>query len=153
MSSIASRRSARAAAVVVSIVALACAAGAASAGSGAPTTVAVSPRVVIAAPDRSPADFPGVARARAGEPLPKGYAAVARDVRITRGGEVAFAALRMSCPKRKRWRSGAVTGEIAFSVLDRTVSRKRSVLVMASVDARRTRRGETASGTIYALCR
>ena len=38
-------------------------------------------------------------------------------------------------------------------MLDRTVSKKRSVLVMATFDARTTALGQTAAGTIYALCR
>ena len=77
-----------------------------------------------------------------------------RDVRITRGGEVAFAALRMTCPKGKTWRSGADAGDIRASVLDRDPrSRKRSVLVMARFATGEVRVGETASGSVYALCR
>ncbi len=138
---------------VLLVAALATATVASAATDGADTTIAVSPRVLIAAPEISPVDFPGVAEARAGRPLPDGDVAVARVVRITRGGEVASAALRMTCPKRRRWRTGASSGAIAVSVLDRVVVRKRSVLVMASVDTRRTARGETAVGTVYALCR
>ncbi len=135
-------------------VMLAPAVGAGAATGGGPdTTIAVSPRVLTAAPAHSPADFPGIARARAGEPLPDGYVVVARDVRIARGGEVAYAALRMACPPGKTWRSGAAAGDIGVSVLDRAVSKKRSVLVMASYDTRRTALGQTAAGTIYALCR
>ena len=152
MSSFVSRRTAVAGAVIA--VMLATAVGAVAATGGGPdTTIAVSPRVLTAAPAQSPADFPGVARARAGEPLPDGYVAVARDVRIARGGEVAYAALRMACPQGKTWRSGAAGGDIGVSVLDRAVSKKRSVLVLASYDVRQTALGETAAGTIYALCR
>ncbi len=154
MSSRAVRRTALAplAAAAVSLLAAAAVAAAVEPG-GQDTTMAVSPRVLIAAPARSPVDFPGVPRARAGRPLPRGYVAVARDVRITRGGEVAYAALRMACPARRTWRTAAVDGELGASVLDRVVSRKRSVLVMATVDTRLTAPGETATGTIYALCR
>lgn len=150
-SSLVSRRACVAALAVVA--ALACAVGAHAAADGPDTTTAVSPRALLAAPQRSLVDFPGVGRARAGAPLPAGYAAVARDVRITRGGEIAYAALRMACPKGKTWRTGASRGDIAVSVLDRAVSNKRSVLVMASLDTRETALGETAAGTIYALCR
>jgi hypothetical protein len=59
----------------------------------------------------------------------------------------------MACPKGKTWRTGAAAGDIAVSVLDRAVSEKRSVLVMASLDTRQTALGETAAGTVYALCR
>lgn len=151
MSSLVSRRTGVAALAVVAVLA---GAGAAFAAADGPdTTTAVSPRTVLAAPDRSPVDFPGVAKARAGRPLPDGYAAVARDVRITRGGEIAYAALRMACPPGKTWRTGAVSGDISVSVLDRAVSNKRSVLVMASLDTRETALGQTAAGTVYALGR
>ena len=151
-SSVVSRRTAVAAAAVV-VVALAGAVGAFAAADGPATTIAVTPRVLSAAPARSPVDFPGVAPARAGEPLPAGYVVVARDVRISRGAEVAYAALRLACPNGKTWRTGAAAGDVAMSVLDRAVPGKRSVLVMASFDARATALGETAAGTIYALCR
>ena len=115
--------------------------------------MSVSPRVVIAAPRDSPAVFPGVAKARAGAPLPKRYVAVGRDVRITRGGDAAFAAFRLVCPRGKTWRTGAATGAIGLAVLDRTVAGKRSVLVMATYDTQDTALGQTAAGTVYALCR
>jgi hypothetical protein len=136
------------------IAVLAGAAGAyAATGRGPDTTAAVSSRVLIAAPDRSPVDFPGVAKARAGAPLPAGYVAVGRAVRLTRGAEIAHVALPLSCPAAKTWRTGASAGHISVTVLDRAVSRKRSVLVMASFDTRETAVGETAAGTVYALCR
>jgi len=138
------------------IAGLAAAAGlAASAGAqtpAQPTTISVAPRVLTAAPQKSPVDFPGVAKARAGQPLPKGYVAVARDVKIARGTEDAFAALRMTCPKGKTWRTGASDGDIGLSVLDRRVTGKRSVLVLASA-APSVQRGTTATGTVYSLCR
>jgi hypothetical protein len=150
-SSVVSRRTAVAGLVIVA--ALVSAAGAFAAADGSATTIAVTPRVLSAAPERSPVDFPGVGQARAGAPLPAGYVVVARDVRISRGAEVAYAALRMVCPKDKTWRTGAAAGDIAMSVLDRAVSDKRSVLVLASFDTHGTALGETAAGTIYALCR
>jgi hypothetical protein len=138
---------------VIVATALAVAGGAAVAAGPPDTTISVSPRVLVSAPDRSPVDFPGVPAARAGQPLQKGYVAVARDVRIVRGGEVAYAALRMSCPKGKTWRTGNTDGTIGVTVLDRTISHKSSVLVMATFDARETAVGAAATGTVYALCR
>ena len=136
------------------IVTLTSAAGAYAAADGGPdTTAAVSSRVLIAAPARSPVDFPGVAKARAGARLPARYVAVGRDVRLTRGAEVASVALALSCPGAKTWRTGASAGDIGVTVLDRMVSKKRSVLVMASYDPRETALGQTAAGTVYALCR
>lgn len=137
---------------LVTFAALTAAGGVAVAGGG-DTTISVSPRVLIAAPQDSPADFPGVAKARAGTPLPKRHVAVGRDVRIVRGGEPAHAALRMTCPRGKTWRTGTAMGDIGLTVLARTVSSKRSVLVMATYDAHTTALGQTAAGTIYALCR
>ena len=151
MSSPTSRRAAVTVVAVCGV--LAGAAGAYAAVDGPDTTTAVSPRVVISAPDRSPVTFAGVAKVRAGDRLPAGRVVVARDVRITRGAEAAYAALRMSCPRGKTWRAGAGVGDIVVSVLDRVVSDMRSVLVMAAYDIRETVLGESAAGTIYALCR
>jgi hypothetical protein len=118
------------------------------------TTIAVEPRIELAAPTPSPVAFPGVTRVREDEPLPRGWVVVRRDVRITRGGEVAFAAFRMTCPKGRSWRGGTDAGDILASVLDRDPrARKRSVLVMARFETSEVRVGETASGTVYALCR
>jgi len=114
------------------------------------TSIAVSPRVETAAPANSPASFPGVTNVREGARLPRGWVVVGRDVRITRGDEPAFAALRLVCPKGKSWRSGGATGDVGVSVLDRNARGKRSVLVMATSDGRV---GALASGTVYALCR
>jgi hypothetical protein len=118
----------------------------------ADTTMSVFPSAVVAAPVRSPLDFPGVPGAVAGRPLPKGYVVVARAVRITVGGETAFAALRMTCPKGKTWRTAGAAGDIAVSVLDRRIAGKRSVLALASA-VPQVGAGGTATGTVYALCR
>jgi hypothetical protein len=139
-----------AAAAVAGIAALG--AGVAIAGSPADTTMSVSPRTVVAAPARSPLDFPGIPGAVAGRPLPNGYVVVARGVRITRGGEPASAALRMTCPAGKTWRTAGAAGDVGVSVLDRRIAGKRSVLVLATA-APRVAAGETATGTVYALCR
>ena len=139
------------AAIVATLATLAVAA-IAMAEAPAETTMSVSPRTTVAAPARSPIGFPGVPGVAAGRALPKGYVAVARDVRITRGGETAFAAMRMTCPKGKSWRTGAVSGDIGVSVLDRRIAGKRSVLVLARAAAR-VAAGDTATGTVFALCR
>ena len=102
--------------------------------------------MLIAAPERSPVDFPGVGKVKAGEPLLRNYVVVARDVRFIRGGEVAYAALRMACPRGRTWRAGTASGDIDVAVLDRTVSKKRSVLVMASFDTTETARRSDRGG-------
>ena len=117
------------------------------------TTISVAPRVETAAPAASPATFPGVTSIAEGSRLPPGWVVVSRDVRIARGDEVAFAALRLTCPKGKTWRSGAASDDIGVSVLDRSARGKRSVLVMATFSTAIVRPGETAAGTAFALCR
>jgi hypothetical protein len=77
---------------------------------------------------------------------------VSRSVKIARGSEVAYAAMRMTCPKGTTWRTGASSGAVGASVLDRNARGRRSVLVMATIAAG-VRPGETVSGTVYALCR
>jgi hypothetical protein len=141
-----------AAAAVAGIAALGAGVGVAIAESPADTTMSVSPRTVVAAPARSPLDFPGVPGAVAGRSLPKGYVVVARDVRITRGAEPAFAALRMTCPAGKTWRTAGAAGDVGVSVLDRRIAGKRSVLALASA-VPRVAAGQSATGTVYALCR
>jgi hypothetical protein len=143
----------RRAAAVALVLCTALTTATAIAASGSDTTISVAPRVLVPAPADSPVDFPGVGKARAGQPLPRGYVVVARDVRFVRGGEVAYAALRMTCPVGKTWRTGAASGDIGAGVLDRTVSQKRSVLVMATFNAAEIAVGQTAAGTLYALCR
>ena len=141
---------ARAAACTAAALALAVPAIAAQ--PAADTTIVVSPREQLAARAVSPVDFPGISVVRKGQPLPRGWVVVRRDVTITRGAEVASGAFRMTCPKRRTWRSGTASGDILASVLDRS-SRKRSVLVLASFPARDVQTGETAAGTVFALCR
>jgi putative intracellular protease/amidase len=145
-------RSTWVAAVAAGVASLA-AAGLAIAEAPTDTTISVSPRTAVAAPQRSPFAFPGVPDVAEGRPLPAGYVAIARDVSISRGGgETAFAAMRMTCPKGRTWRTGGASGEISVSVLDRRAAGKRSVLVLASA-APQVAAGETATGTIHALCR
>jgi hypothetical protein len=130
---------------------LALAAGAVAA-QAADTKIIVTPRVVLSAPAVSPVDFPGVSAVRAGQALPRRWIVVSRNVKIARGSEVAYAAMRMTCPKGTTWRTGTSSGAIGASVLDRTARGRRSVLVMATIAAG-VKPGETVSGTVYALCR
>jgi hypothetical protein len=139
-------------AVACAVAASLALAGSAVAAQAADTTIDVSPRAELTAPDRSPVDFPGVTRVREGEPLPRGWVVVSRDVRITRGAQDAFGAFQMTCPRGTTWRSGTGADDIRASVLDRN-ARKRSVLVLATFSMSAVRVGETAAGTVYALCR
>ena len=142
-----SSRFRRAAVCVVAALAVAAPAIAAQASD---TMITVSPREQLAARAVSPVDFPGISVVRKGEPLPRGWVVVRRDVRIKRGAEVASGAFRMTCPKDKKWASGTASDDILASVLDRS-PRKRSVLVLATFPASEVKVGETAAGTVYAL--
>jgi hypothetical protein len=127
--------------------------GTAFAATTSDTTIAVSPRVETAAPATSPSSFPGVTSVREGVRLPRGWVVVGRYVSIAVGDEPAFPALRLTCPRGKSWRSGAAGGDLGVSVLDRNARGKRSVLVMATPSASSSHAGDTATGTVYALCR
>lgn len=122
------------------------------AAQAADTKIIVTPRVLLSAPSVSPVDFPGVSAVRAGTALPRRWVIVSRNVKIARGSEVAYAAMRMTCPNATTWRTGASSGAIGASVLDRRARGRRSVLVMATI-AGGVEPGETVSGTVYALCR
>lgn len=142
------------ASALAAVTSLALAGSAFGAATASDTTIDVSPRVTVAAPDASPADFPGITKVHEGEPLPRLWVVVSRDVQITRGAEPAFAALKMTCPRGKTWRSGAASGDISAAVLDRNPrAGKRVVLVMASFSTSEIRPGQTATGTVHALCR
>jgi hypothetical protein len=150
------RRSRAAGCAVAASLTLAGSAVAAGATDAIPTdtTLTVSPRVVLTSPQRSPVAFPGVTRVRQGVALPRGWVVVGRDVQIVRGTEVAFAAFRMTCPRHTTWRGGTANDDIAASVLDRdALSRKRSVLVLATFATSVVRAGEAATGKVFALCR
>ena len=145
-------RTRRVAALVGAIAASLAVGTAAVAAPAADTKIIVTPRVVLTAPALSPVDFPGVSAVRAGKALPRRWVVVSRDVKIARGSEVAYAAMRMSCPKDTTWRTGSSSGAIGASLLDRHARGRRSVLVMATIAAG-AKPGETVAGSVYALCR
>jgi hypothetical protein len=145
-------RTRRAGALAGAIAALLALGASAVAAQAADTKIIVTPRVVLSAPAVSPVDFPGVSTVRAGQALPRRWVVVSRNVKIARGDEVAYAAMRMTCPKGTTWRTGASSGAIGAQVLDRTTRGRRSILVMATIAAG-VKPGEIAAGTVYALCR
>jgi hypothetical protein len=124
-----------------------------AAASSSDTTIKVGPRVETAAPATSPATFPGITSVREGARLPRGWVVVGRNVGITRGAEPAYAALRMTCPNGKTWRSATGSGDIGMSLLERNARGKHSVLVMATFSTSDIKVGGTVVGTVYALCR
>jgi hypothetical protein len=141
--------------ITVVALSLAAAGTALAAGAGTDTQISVSPRTTVAkAPADSPIDFPGARDARRGKPLPSGNVVVGRAVRFTRGSEVAFASLTMRCPAGKVLRTLGRTGDVAPQDPRpvRYVGR-RSVEVLVDFDARRVEVGQTAEGTMLALCR
>ncbi|MBA3326927.1 MAG: hypothetical protein H0T43_01330 [Solirubrobacterales bacterium] len=138
----------------VAVLASLGAGGVAVAAQAPDSTTSVSPREFISAPQNSPIDFPGARTARQGKPLPRGYTVVARKVKITRGGEVAWAALRLTCPSGKTMRTGGSRGAVGLQpTRGASYVGKRSMVAIVNFDARATGVGETAEGTVYGLCR
>jgi hypothetical protein len=144
--------------------AVACVVGgtAAVAGGGPDTTSSVGPRVLTASPAPSPADFPGVSAARAGEPLPRGYVVVSHNVSITRGKKVAYPTFTVRCPGEKMLQTFAAGGEIAPQIVGRSpfvrrrqfgYRNKRSWGVVVGFNTREVGVGESAAGTVHGLCR
>lgn len=99
-------------------------------------------------------DFAGAKDARAGRPLPAGNVVVGRVVRFTRGSELAYAAITMRCPAGKVLRTLGQTGDVGPQVLrPLRYTGRCSVDVVVDFDARRVKVGQTAEGTVLALCR
>ncbi|MEA2138776.1 MAG: hypothetical protein QOG56_1926 [Solirubrobacteraceae bacterium] len=147
-------RRAAACAVAASLTLAGSAVAAGEIDATADTIVTVSPRVMVAGPQASPAAFPGVTRVRVGAPLPPRWVVVSRDVQVVRGAEVAFGAFRMTCPKDTTWRGATASDDIVANVLDVNArARTRSVLVLATFATSAVRAGQTATGKVFALCR
>jgi hypothetical protein len=149
-------------AIAVAVVACVVGGGAAVAGGGPDTMSSVGPRVLTASPAPSPVHFPGVAAARAGEPLPRGYVAVSHDVSITRGKTVAYPTFTLRCPDGKRLKTFAAEGAVAPQIVGRSpfvrrrefgYRNKPSWGVVVSFDLHAVGVGETAAGTVHGLCR
>jgi hypothetical protein len=140
--------------IAAAAVCLAAAGTAVAATSGADSTITVSPRTTVAsAPDNSPIDFAGASDARRGKPLPKGNVVVGRAAKFERGSEVAYATLTMSCPSGKALRTLGRTGGVAPQVMHPIhYVGKRSVEVLVTYDASKVKVGDTADGTVLALC-
>lgn len=119
------------------------------------STVIVSPRTQIAAPANSPIDFAGVRSARRGKPLAAGYVVVSRHVKVTRGAEVAYGAMRMTCPKGKTLRSFGSTGSIGGNLATPSTKYvgKSSWLMMATYGGSQVKPGQAAEGNLLAICR
>lgn len=149
-------------AVAAAAVATLLTAGAAIALDPGDTAITVSARTTIHAPSASPVDFPGVREARRGQPLPAGHTAIGYRVSITRGETTAYPSFTMQCPVGKRLRTMALQGEIGPQVIganpfvrrrDFDYIGRRSWGVIADYNRRTVAVGETATGTVYGLCR
>jgi hypothetical protein len=141
--------------IAVAVVSLTAAGTALAASASIDSEITVSPRTTVAsAPDKSPIDFAGAHDARRGKPLPKGNVVVGRAVKLTRGSEVAYATLTMTCPSGKALRTLGRTGDVAPQVLHPVhYVGKRSVSVLVDYDASKVKVGQSAEGTVLALCR
>ncbi len=125
------------------------------------TTISVGPRVQLAAGATDPTDFPGV-KDRKGQPIPSQYRAIAYDVSITRGSVETYPAFTVRCPPGRKLVTFAATGSVAPQIVGFTPFVRRRAFgyegkaswgVIVDYDRRVTGVGQTASGTVYALCR
>jgi hypothetical protein len=141
-------RSVRIAAAVCSAAVLA--GGAAAIAADGSTQITVHAPTQLKAGQRAPfdgADF-GVSAIKEGKPIPRGYVLVGQQVDVQRGAAAAGAALRFTCPDRKRLRTFGTTGDAGFDA-PRDYGDHRSTRVMSFPLAHEQR----ASGTVYAVCR
>jgi hypothetical protein len=114
------------------------------------TVVTIKPARELAAGSISPFDAAGVKAIRRGKPIPAGYRIVARDVSIARGSQAGWGAVRLQCPKGTKTRTLARTGQVGPQL----VGKYHSTFVYALVDdGPSVKPGQTASGTVYLVCR
>lgn len=141
-------------ALLLALGAAAATAALASAQDAAPseTTVTVGPRTVLAPPATSPVDAPGTPAVRRGRRIPAGYRIVARKVAITRGSDTAGAWFRLQCPTGTRTRTIASSeaGRVGVGIVG---AYHRTFVYVFAPPTPKLRRGETATGTVYLVCR
>jgi hypothetical protein len=127
----------------------------AASASGTDSQITVSSRTTVAkAPDNSPISFAGAKDARRGKPLASGNVVVGRNVKFTRGSEVAYASLTLRCPSGTALRTLGQMGGVGPQVVRpiHYVGRKQ-VDVMVTYDTSRAKVGDSVEGTVLALCR
>jgi hypothetical protein len=124
------------------------AAGTAIAQDPPTTSISIRAATTLNAGDTSPFDVGGVRAIRRGKPIPAGYVLPGRTVTIDGAGPAGGAAIRFTCPARKRLRSFATRGRVGFSVTDSRYPGRRSTVVISL-----GRSGQKETGTIYAVCR
>jgi hypothetical protein len=135
---------------IAAFVALgALAAGGVSIAADTATQIAVEPVASLTAGDTSPFDAAGVKPIRRGKPIPAGYVLVGQKVTNTRGVTSAGAALYFRCPDDKRLRTLGMTGDRALAAADRPYVGHKSTWVRSAPG----KKGETVTGTAYAVCR
>ena len=125
------------------------AAGGASIAADTATTLTVEPVASLHAGDTSPFDAAGVKAIRRGKAIPAGYVLVGQKVTNTRGVPSAGAALYLRCPDGKRLKTLATTGTRGLATADREYAGHKSTWVRSAPGLK----GQTVSGTVYAVCR
>jgi hypothetical protein len=141
--------------IAVAALSLAVAGTALAASASTDSEISVSSRTTVAqAPDTSPISFAGARDARRGKPLASGNVVVGRKVQFTRGSEVAYASMTMSCPAGTTLRTLGLTGDVAPQPerpLDYAGHKQVDVLVTYNAHAAKV--GQNVDGTVLALCR
>jgi hypothetical protein len=113
------------------------------------TQLTVEPLASLEAGDTSPFDAAGVKAIRRGKPIPAGYVLVGQKITNTRGVPSAGAALYFRCPGDKRLKTFGGSGRAGLAAADRAYVDHRSTWVRTAPG----KKGETTTGTVYAVCR
>ncbi|MEY2442086.1 MAG: hypothetical protein QOJ46_1512 [bacterium] len=125
------------------------AAGGVSIAADTATQITVEPVASLSAGDTSPFDAAGVKRIRRGKAIPSGYVLVGQKVTNTRGQAGAGAALYFRCPGDKRLKTFGTVGRGGLAAADRPYVDHHSTWVRSAPG----KKGESMTGTVYAVCR
>ncbi len=135
--------------VAAAVAVAALAAGGVSVAADTATQISVEPVASLSAGDTAPFDAGGVKAIRRGKPIPSGYVLVGQKVTNARGQASAGAALYFKCPDGKRLKTLGATGDRALVAADRPYVDHKSTYVRSAPGVK----GETVTGTAYAVCR
>ncbi|MCW3010158.1 MAG: hypothetical protein JWO90_562 [Solirubrobacterales bacterium] len=116
-------------------------------GANGDTTATIGMPKYLTAGATAPFDAAGVPGIRRGRPIPEDWLLVGRAVTVESGTGAAGAAVRLACPGSKTLRTLGGTGNAGLHI-DRPYLRRQATNVMSF-----GRRGGSASGTLYGVCR
>jgi hypothetical protein len=135
--------------IAATVAVAAVAAGGVSIAADTATQITVEPVASLSAGDIAPFDAAGVKAIRRGKAIPAGYVLVGQKVVNTRGTLGAGAAMYFRCPDGKRLRTFGATGTRSLATIDRGYVGHKATWARSAPGTK----GETVSGTAYAVCR